>query len=134
MTFKQFKNICINSEKCPAYKSFINGKKSKKCKWDYDKQLKCYSDYIDGRNKKSDSRKIIEKKDKEWSKQVKANANNFCQICGGIGIEAHHIHGKQAFPELRHIVKNGLWVCRECHRKIHDNKIVIKVDKMAKSY
>lgn len=32
---------------------------------------------------------------------------------------AHHIKSWKEYPKLRYIVKNGLTVCRSCHKKIH---------------
>ncbi|MBP1971623.1 5-methylcytosine-specific restriction endonuclease McrA [Virgibacillus natechei] len=42
-----------------------------------------------------------------------------CRQCGGQGEEIHHIYFKSRGG--RGVMKNGLTLCNECHRKAHSN-------------
>lgn len=46
-----------------------------------------------------------------------------CRLCGReynpMALDVHHILGKNAFPEYRFILENGITLCRLCHSKVH---------------
>lgn len=43
-----------------------------------------------------------------------------CGICGVTKpVEAHHIYPWALFPSLRLVLKNGLTLCKLCHRGLH---------------
>lgn len=69
--------------------------------------------------KRKPSKKTL---DGKWAHRVKARASWHCEICGDtIGLAAHHIFGKQAFPGWRHVLENGIALCFLCHHNIHND-------------
>ena len=63
----------------------------------------------------------------KWKEAVHDKDGWHCAICGSAyDLDAHHIYGKQAFPEWRYVIENGLTVCRLCHIDIHNGKIDIE--------
>jgi hypothetical protein len=56
-----------------------------------------------------------------WRKLVFKRDNYACQKCGKINcyLQAHHKHSWIKYPKERFWVKNGITLCRECHKKIH---------------
>ena len=74
-----------------------------------------------------------EKKDKDyrhcseyenWRKKVFERDNYTCQKCGQHGgqLEAHHIYRFKYYPTKRFDVKNGITLCKKCHKLIHKTK------------
>ena len=57
--------------------------------------------------------------DREWRTAVFQRDSFTCQRCGQKGgrLEAHHIKPYKAYPRLRHVLSNGLILCKPCHRK-----------------
>ena len=51
--------------------------------------------------------------------RVKERQGYHCYVCGGQGDDLHHIIHKSQAPELRDYIDNLVFVCRECHNKIH---------------
>jgi len=43
-----------------------------------------------------------------------------CTVCGGIGLEVHHIVPREVAPERTFDPENLATMCRECHRKHHE--------------
>lgn len=68
--------------------------------------------------------KIFRRSDeyKEWRNLVFKRDNYTCQDCKQIGgtLHAHHVKSYKYYPELRIDVDNGLTLCFECHKKIHN--------------
>ena len=64
------------------------------------------------------------KLDKIWADLVKRPKR--CENCGSnYKLEAHHkIH--RTYLKGRWKLDNGICLCAECHRKVHDKKLVIK--------
>jgi hypothetical protein len=58
-------------------------------------------------------------KDSKWSKRIKAEFFGVCCICGHKGNDAHHLF-ERGILVLRYIIKNGIFVCFKCHRKIEE--------------
>jgi len=53
----------------------------------------------------------------EWSKEVKKIFDNRCAICGSAkDLEAHHIYPKSKYPQIALDIRNGVCLCRKCHR------------------
>lgn len=62
---------------------------------------------------------------KLWRKSVFTRDEFICQECGnkkGGNLNAHHILSFANFPHLRLNIKNGITLCKECHKKIHERK------------
>lgn len=74
---------------------------------------------------RSARRSAVEAKDTRWRRGVMARAGNVCERCGVLGsfpffpLDAHHIQGKKAHPELRWSQSNGIALCRLCHDWAH---------------
>lgn len=61
--------------------------------------------------------------DRAWKIAVFKRYGCFCiwPACFKNANDVHHLQGKQAHPELRHVVSNGRPLCREHHRWAHAN-------------
>jgi len=57
----------------------------------------------------------------EWRQAVYKRDHWTCRICREKIKHpiAHHIKAFNDYPELRFEVKNGITLCRSCHRKVH---------------
>lgn len=60
----------------------------------------------------------------EWRKKVLESDHYTCQACllkdeSGRQLEAHHIRGYRANPELRYVVQNGIALCKDHHKQFH---------------
>lgn len=62
---------------------------------------------------------------KEWRTKVFMRDKFTCVICGKTGgeLEAHHIYTFADHPDLRLDIKNGVTLCKTCHKKVHKEKI-----------
>ena len=61
-------------------------------------------------------RRIRNKSDKNWSKDVKLRDNNKCAVCGSTSfLHTHHIIPRE-FKESRHDVNNGITLCANHHK------------------
>ena len=62
-------------------------------------------------------------KDRQWKLAVLGRSLGICELCRARNryLDAHHIEGKQARPDLRHDVQNGAALCRKCHDWCHAN-------------
>ena len=65
---------------------------------------------------------------RKWSKTVRRERGNECALCGcepdgtfEKRIEVHHIEPKDFRPDLIYDVRNGIPLCRKCHRYIHSS-------------
>lgn len=57
---------------------------------------------------------------KEWRREIFRRDKFTCQKCGdnkGGNLQAHHIKTFSKYPRLRYKLKNGITLCRECHKK-----------------
>ena len=62
---------------------------------------------------------------KEWRKEVLKRDNYQCQICHStIDLEAHHLKEFSKYRDLRFDIKNGITLCKKCHKKIHRKRII----------
>lgn len=57
-----------------------------------------------------------------WRQAVRERAGGFCEVCGGAGTNAHHIHCVGYFPDESKLVENGVLLCRSCHVLAHRGK------------
>ncbi len=58
---------------------------------------------------------------KIWSKEVRNKANNECEKCGSKdNLQSHHINPKSTYPEKALEPDNGVCVCLDCHKNLHD--------------
>lgn len=68
--------------------------------------------------KRSAKRASVEAKDIEWAATVKGLAGLHCERCfrpaaaPGYKLDAHHARSKRAWPAGRHLLKNGVALCR----------------------
>lgn len=70
------------------------------------------------------SRNRESKSYREWRDSVYARDDYTCQECGKKGgtLNAHHIKPYALYPKLRTNLKNGITLCVECHKKLHERK------------
>lgn len=61
----------------------------------------------------------------EWRTRVFERDKYTCAICGKVGgsLEAHHIKPFAKYEDVRFDVDNGVTLCKECHKKVHREKI-----------
>jgi len=56
-----------------------------------------------------------------WARFVKARDGNKCVSCGSSSaIHAHHIVRRTLYPWGMLELGNGITLCRDCHRRVHD--------------
>ena len=61
-----------------------------------------------------------------WRDLVYKRDNFTCRKCGdsrGGNLNAHHVKGFTAFPELRFTIDNGITLCTTCHKLEHKRKL-----------
>jgi len=87
-----------------------------------------------GRNKKRRSYHSTDRNYIEWRKKIFEYDNYTCWVCeerSGNGyrfeIMAHHLYSWVEYPKLRYSVRNGITLCKECHKLYgyHNNKLHI---------
>lgn len=70
---------------------------------------------------------------KKWRKSVLERDEYTCHNCGikkRIGMRVHHKYQFSIFPEIRMSEKNGITLCKECHKEVHKkNKPLEKIFK-----
>lgn len=60
------------------------------------------------------------KSQRKWSRSVHEKNNFKCVICGSNkNIEAHHLDSWNSAEEKRFDVKNGVTLCKSCHKEFH---------------
>ncbi len=60
---------------------------------------------------------------KLWREAVFKRDKYLCKKCNKKGyIHAHHIKPFSKYKKLRFELKNGMTLCRECHKKIHKKR------------
>ena len=71
---------------------------------------------------------------KEWTDEIKKQANWTCEVCGkhGGNMNAHHLDGYNWCKEKRTDIGNGVCLCEQCHREFH--KIYGQGDNIKKQY
>ena len=130
---EKVKLIChFCNKEYDVYASYLKVRISKfcsvKCRSKYNSKYKTGENSTGWKGGKSSlsHRLRAGKKWKEWRKKVFERDNYTCNICNGrskikkpIILHPHHIKRFSGFPELRFVVKNGMTVCIDCHKKIH---------------
>lgn len=73
------------------------------------------------RREKREKNKRTSPEYKRWRTKVFQRDNYTCQRCNAKGVElnAHHIKPYQNYPELRLDNKNGITLCKVCHKYEH---------------
>lgn len=60
----------------------------------------------------------------DWRRLIYARDGGYCQWCGGVGTDPHHIKfrslGGKDEPE------NGILLCRRCHGRAQKNEITVE--------
>jgi hypothetical protein len=59
----------------------------------------------------------------KWRTSVYERDSYTCQKCNksGIKLNAHHIKPFKQYPDLRLEQSNGITLCEECHKKVHQS-------------
>jgi len=75
----------------------------------------------DGFSKSDRDHEWGSKRARNWRKQVYERDDYTCAVCGHRGgdLNAHHIKRWNEYPELSHVVENGITLCLECHVKTY---------------
>lgn len=67
---------------------------------------------------------------RQWRLEVLVRDNNQCQFCGAKkNLTAHHIVAASVDPDLRYEPRNGITLCRPCHRALdraHGDRLLAK--------
>lgn len=74
------------------------------------------------RTERENTRKTSTLRYNRWRKKVFRRDNYTCQCCRnskGGNLEAHHIRSWSSNEKLRHIVSNGIALCKRCHKNFH---------------
>lgn len=89
-----------------------------------------YNIYISNIRLKKNPKKPFEGNLKSWRKYyikpfIKKTGNH-CMICGKYDEHCgiHHILPQSTYPELMRCRDNLIFICNECHRKIHNNPYI----------
>ena len=78
-----------------------------------DKNLSSYECYDERRSSKY----------RAWKSSVLERDGYQCQRCGSKrDLCVHHIKPFADYPEMRYSLKNGITLCKECHRMEHRNE------------
>jgi hypothetical protein len=60
---------------------------------------------------------------RRWRNEVIARDGHRCTSCGSTSeLHAHHLEGWADRPELRIMVNNGITLCGDCHRDLHQKR------------
>lgn len=80
-----------------------------------------YKKELTEEQRQTNARQRVSMEGVEWRKRVYERDNYTCQCCNkrGGNLEAHHMDSFSDFPEKRLDIKNGLTLCKSCHRKLH---------------
>ena len=60
-------------------------------------------------------KRLIAECDTLWSLLIRTRDKHKCRVCGSPGGHPHHIMGRR-YLSLRHDPRNGITLCRDCHR------------------
>ena len=54
-----------------------------------------------------------------WSKLIRKQFNNICEVCGLDSQVSHHLIYKSIEPKLSLNINNGIALCKKCHYEVH---------------
>lgn len=98
---------------------------SKKCFINYKKEFSILNNNPNWKGGITNENKKQRQSDKykEWRISVFARDNYTCQHCKTIGgiLHCHHIEHFSKNKDLRFEINNGLTLCFNCHKKLHNN-------------
>ena len=60
-------------------------------------------------------KRLIAECDTLWSLLIRTRDKHKCRVCGSPGGHSHHLYGRR-YLSLRHDPRNGVTLCRDCHR------------------
>lgn len=56
-----------------------------------------------------------------WANKIKKRDGYVCVLCGNNDeVEAHHMYPRKDFPEYTYEYWNGITLCKNCHKMIHE--------------
>lgn len=65
---------------------------------------------------------------KQWKKKVLERDHYTCQHCGTFSkskkIQAHHIFKFYKYEQYRHDIRNGVSLCKDCHKLYDENECI----------
>lgn len=70
---------------------------------------------------------------KAWRKSIYMRDYYTCQLCGDKtsgNKEAHHLLPKSLYPLLIYDIQNGITLCKECHKLVHNKSKTKKLSKI----
>jgi len=82
-----------------------------------------------GKGKREVPLKVIGWRLQKWSKDIILRDKR-CMVCGSLkDLEGHHLSPKSLFPERMYDIKNGICLCRICHKKTetYGNRLDLKM-------
>ena len=58
---------------------------------------------------------------KNWRDKIFRNNDYECQECGQVGgyLQAHHLKEWSDYPKERYLIRNGITLCKKCHKYVH---------------
>lgn len=81
--------------------------------------------WIDGRSSENEYQRKC-KSMKDWRNQVFERDGYRCQICHEVSgkLNAHHIKSFAEYPDDRFNVDNGITLCKDCHKWVHNLNVL----------
>jgi len=55
---------------------------------------------------------------RDWAKECFDRDSGFCQLCGAVAVDVHHIIPRR-YRQVKYDTDNGISLCRNCHQKAH---------------
>lgn len=126
--YNKFHYIKNKERECPAcHKTFVaKSSEDKYCSWECynkDRHMPAKEEHWNWQGGITSENDVLRnsKEYKEWRKQVFQRDFYCCKYCGSKNnINAHHIYSWKLYPERRFLLENGITLCEDCHRKVHN--------------
>lgn len=134
----KYSKVTVRCEWCgKSYKTYRCTKDkvrfcSKKCRNDWQSDMMKGEKHYNWQGGTSGARALdmASREYKNWRKAVFKRDKYTCQLCGdnkGGNLRAHHIKEYAKYPELRHVISNGITLCEACHIKVHSKEIELDI-------